>query len=90
MSGFYGGAGVEFWEDNGTLRYSFLEGTGPYRRRVGGFNEGTVRLELSATAARAVLGATDGLEASWSLELFDGQRVMRNSAFDVWTFVGVP
>ena len=89
LSGFYGGAGVEFWEENGTLRYSFLEGTGPYRRRAAGFNEGTVRLELSATQVQAVLVAADGLEASWKVELFDGQRVMRNSAFDVWNFVAV-
>jgi hypothetical protein len=89
LAGFYGGAGVEFWEDAGVLRYSFLEGTGPYTRISGGFHEGTVQLELTTEGPRARLLATDGLEAPWQLQLFDGQRVLRNVAFETWDFVSV-
>ncbi len=89
LGGFYGGAGVEFWEDAGQLKYVFLMGAPPYTQRHGVFSEGTVRLELAPTP-KAVLIAQDGREAPWQLELFDAQPVLRNSAFDVWDFVAVP
>lgn len=90
LAGFYGGAGVEFFEQNGQLSYAFLMGSPPYTRREGTFSEGTVRLELGTSKPRAVLIAQDGHEAPWQLDLFDSQPVLRNSAFDVWDFVAVP
>lgn len=90
IRGFYAGSGVEFFDEGGALRYAFLEGLGPYTRRTGTFNEGTVRLEVGNGQAQAVLVALDGLEAPWKVEIFEGRQVLRNSGFEVWNFLKVP
>jgi hypothetical protein len=88
--GFYGGSGVEFWDDGGVLRFAYLQGPSASKRRSEDFAVGTVRLSVEGGTPRAVLVSKDGVEAAWQLEVFDQQPVLRNSAFDVWNFVAAP
>ncbi|MCU0696036.1 MAG: hypothetical protein MUC96_05870 [Myxococcaceae bacterium] len=90
LLGFFGGAGVEFWEADGTLRFAYLRGPGPYVRRQEPLATGTVRLSVEGGRPRALLVAADGVEAPWQLDVFDAQPVLRNSAFEVWHFIAVP
>jgi hypothetical protein len=90
LMGFSGGSGVEFWKDGSVLRFAFLRGPSPSQRRTDDFAVGTVRLEVDQGRARAVLSSRDGVEAPWSLTLFDQRRVLQNDQFDVWTFVAEP
>lgn len=89
MEGFYGGTGVEFWEEAGALRFAFLQGAS-FVRRDSADAVGAVRLEVNGGKARATLVPADGIEAPWALDVFVDQPVLRNSAFDVWEFVAVP
>ncbi|MCA3015746.1 MAG: hypothetical protein INH41_25450 [Myxococcaceae bacterium] len=90
LAGFYGGAGVEFWDDGGQLRFAFLRGAGAFTRRTEASATGTAQLFVEGGRARAVLTAGDGVAAPWALELFDQPPVLQNSAFDVWRFVAAP
>ncbi len=90
LPGFFGGSGVEFWETEGALRFAYLQATPTgYARQTADWMQGSVRLEQVGAISRVVLQAADGVEASWRVELFSRERVLRNSAFDQWDFVAV-
>ena len=90
LSSIPGGSAIEFWEDEGRLRFAYLEGPPPRARRVGVPWEGTVRLKLEGPRTLLGLVADDEQEVVWETQLFEAQPILRNSAFDVWNFVRVP
>lgn len=88
LTGFYDGAGIEFWREGTALRYAFLRGEfPPLTRATAPGSTGTAQLELVDGEGRARLLADDGIEAAWRPALFGGSPVMQNAAFDVWNFV---
>jgi hypothetical protein len=90
MKGFSQGAGVEFWSEQGQLRWAFLRGPPPALVRSSDpAGSGTARLVLENGRGHAVLRAGDGYEAVWHADFFEGQPVLQNGAFDVWNFVPV-
>lgn len=90
LPGFFGGAGVEFWEASGALHFAFLvETTTDYERRAEAWTQGTVRIEQVGGQSRVVLVAVDGVEVPWALEFFEPVRVLRNGGFDQWDFVPI-
>ncbi|MFZ5438928.1 MAG: hypothetical protein ACOZQL_02910 [Myxococcota bacterium] len=87
LGAFYGGVGLDLWEEEGRLNYAFL--VGPLEqlaRRVEVWAQGTVEVGVG----ELVLVAGDGVETRWAVDLFSDQPVLRARGFDSWTFVQEP
>lgn len=86
LGGFYGGVGIELWNEGSTWQWAYLAGApdaGVAPRDSRDWAHGTVSLEGGALQ----LTASDGVVLPWQIQLFETEGVLRNSTFEVWNFV---
>lgn len=89
LLGFFGGSGVEFFEEAGGLRFAFLQ-NGNTARKSGAWANGRVTVDETPERLKVTLTSDDGVAAVWNVALFEGAPALRNDAFDVWNFVAAP